>query len=41
MSFRSTASYLEDCENLLQFRHHNVIKTMGGLLNSSGLCYVA
>jgi len=41
VSFRSTASYLEDCENLLQYRHQKVVKTMGGLLTSSGLCCVA
>jgi len=41
VSFRSTASYLEDCENLLQYPHHKVVKTLGGLLTSSGLCCVA
>lgn len=34
VSFRSTASYLEDCEHLLLYLHHKVVKTLGGLLTS-------
>jgi hypothetical protein len=41
VSFRSTASYLEDRENLLQYLQHKVVKTLGGILTSSGLCCVA
>lgn len=41
VSFRSTAFYLEDCKYLLQYLHHKVVKTLGGLLTSSGLCCVA